>query len=152
MEDVLLVQVVGKYCTSDVLGLDWTEVASKLPGRSKHQWKEGYRFVDTVVELTFVFISVIFLGSPDFRSSFVFTKVTDSVDSTRPIQQMLHTSAKLTYLSVYDNRDDVFDPSSFTHVHSCISSRNPTRQTLSTSVKLTSLSMYDIRNGETQCM
>ena len=85
VEDVLLVQVVGKYCTSDVLGLDWTEVASKLPGRSKHQWKEGYRFVDTVVELTFVFIRVIFLGSPDFRSSFVFTKVTDSVDSTRPI-------------------------------------------------------------------
>jgi hypothetical protein len=46
------------------------------------QCKERYRFTDTVVELTFVFIRVIFLGSPVFRSSLVLTKVTDSTDST----------------------------------------------------------------------
>ncbi len=47
--------------------------------------KERYRLADTVAELAFVFIRVIFLGSPAFRSSLVLTKVTDSVDSTRPI-------------------------------------------------------------------
>ena len=31
-EDGLLVQAVAKYSTSDVLGRDWSEVASELPG------------------------------------------------------------------------------------------------------------------------
>ena len=60
-EDDLLVQVVPKYSTSDVLGRDWSEVASEMSGRSKHQCKERYRLADTVAELTFVFIRVIFL-------------------------------------------------------------------------------------------
>ncbi len=85
MEDGVLVEAVVKYSTSDVLGHDWSEVASELPGRSKQQCKERYRLPDTVSELTFVFNRVIFLGSPAFRSSFVITKVTDSVDSARPI-------------------------------------------------------------------
>ncbi len=61
--------------TSDVLGRDWSEVASELPGRSKQQCKERYRFADTVAELTFVFLRVIFRGSPAFRSSLVLSKV-----------------------------------------------------------------------------
>ena len=32
-EDDLLVQVVAKYSTSHILGRDWREVASELPGR-----------------------------------------------------------------------------------------------------------------------
>jgi hypothetical protein len=63
-EDGLLVEAVTKYSTSDVLGRDWSEVASEMSGRSKHQCKERYRLADTVAELTFVFIRVIFLGSP----------------------------------------------------------------------------------------
>jgi hypothetical protein len=51
-EDGLLVQSVVKYSTSDVLGRDWSEVASELPGRSMQQCKERYRLADTVVELT----------------------------------------------------------------------------------------------------
>ena len=48
------VQVVTKKSTSDVLGRDWSEVTSELPGRSKQQCKERYSRADTVVELTFV--------------------------------------------------------------------------------------------------
>jgi hypothetical protein len=58
-EDDLLMQTVTKYSTSDVLGRDWREVASELPGRSKKQWKERYSLADTVVELSFVFIRTI---------------------------------------------------------------------------------------------
>jgi hypothetical protein len=32
VEDGLLVQVVTKHSTSDVLGRDWNEVVSELPG------------------------------------------------------------------------------------------------------------------------
>jgi hypothetical protein len=67
---------------------------------------------------------------------------------------MLSTSVKLTYLSVYDNRDGVSEyvtspssPSSITHVYRCIGSRNSTRQTLPTSAKLTHPSVYDNRDG-----
>ncbi len=119
------------------------EVESELSGRSKHQWKESYRIVDAVVELTFVFLLVTFRGSPSLRSSHVLTKDTDSPDSARPIHYSTPL-AKLTYLSVYDNRDGVSEqaaspspPSSLTHVHRCIGPRNATRQTLSNSVKLT---------------
>ncbi len=66
----------------------------------------------------------------------------------------LSPSAKLTYLRVYDSRDDVSDhvgspspPSSLTNVHRCISSRNGTRQKLPTSAKLKYLSVYDSRDG-----
>jgi hypothetical protein len=34
-EDGLLVQVVTKYSTSDVLGRDWNEVPSEMTGRSE---------------------------------------------------------------------------------------------------------------------
>jgi hypothetical protein len=129
-----------------------------------------------VTELTFVFIRVIFLGSPSFRSSLVITKVTDSVvDSVRPIHYStfdvsppssapslsptsslthVHRYVKLTSLSVYDNREGVSEhtaspspPSSLTHVHRYIGSRNATRQTLPTSAKLTYLRVYDSRDG-----
>jgi hypothetical protein len=68
-EDDLLVQAAAKHCTSDVLFSDvlfpdWSEVASELPRRSKHQCKERYRLADTVVKLTFVFLRVTFRGSP----------------------------------------------------------------------------------------
>ncbi len=62
-EDDLLVKVVAKHSTSDVLFPDWSEVASELPGRSKQQCKERYRLADTVVELTFVFLRVTFRDS-----------------------------------------------------------------------------------------
>ena len=82
-EDVLLVQDVPKHTTSDVLGRDWREVAWELPGRSAQQCKERYRLADTVVELTFVFLRVIFRGSPFLPSSHVLTKDADSADSAR---------------------------------------------------------------------
>jgi hypothetical protein len=84
-EDGLLVQAVAKYGTSDVLGRDWSKVASELPGRSKQQCKERYRLADTVVELTFVFLRVTFRGSPFLRSSHVLTKDADSAVSARPL-------------------------------------------------------------------
>ena len=40
-EDDLLVQPVAKYSTSDILGRDWREVASKLPGRLKSSAKSA---------------------------------------------------------------------------------------------------------------
>jgi hypothetical protein len=74
--------------------------------------------------------------------------------SRNATRQTLPTSAKLTYLSVYDSRDGVSErtaspstPSSLMHVHRCIGSRNATRQTLPTSAKLTYLSVYDSRDG-----
>ncbi len=127
-------------------------------GRSNQQSKERYRIVDAVVELTFVFLLVTFRDSPSLRSSHVLTKDTDSADSARPIHYSTPLP-KLTYLSVYDNRDGVSEqaaspspPSSLTHVHRWIGPHNATRQTLPNSVKLTYLSMYDNRNGTTQCM
>jgi hypothetical protein len=74
VEDDLLVQAVAKYSTSDVLGRDWSEVATELSGRSKQQCKKRYRLADTVTEQTFVFLRVTFLGSPFLRSSHVLTK------------------------------------------------------------------------------
>ncbi len=102
---------------------DWSEVASDLPGRSKQQCKECYRLADTVVKLTFVFLCVTFRGSPFLRSSHVLTKDEDSADSARPIHYSTHVP-KLTFLSVYDSRDGVYEhtaspssPSSLTYVH-----------------------------------
>jgi hypothetical protein len=63
-QDGLLVQVVEKHSTSDVLGRDWSEVASELPWRLPQQCKDRYRLAETVAELTFVFLRVTFLGSP----------------------------------------------------------------------------------------
>jgi hypothetical protein len=78
VEDDLLVKVVTKHSTSDVLFPDWSEVASKLSGRSKQQCKERYSLTDTVV----------------------------SADSARTIHYSTPV-AKLTYLSVYTSRDGV---------------------------------------------
>ena len=140
-EDGLLVQAVAKYSTSNVLGRDWSEVASELPGRSKQQCKERYRLADTVAELTFLFIRVIFLGSPAFRSSLVLTKVTDSADSARPIHYSTFDA------SPPSPAPSLSPTSSLTHVHRYIGSRNATRQTLPTSAKLTYLRVYDSREG-----
>ena len=60
VEDDLLVQVASKYSTPNVLGHDWIEVVSELP----IQCQQSYMFVHTVSELTFVFLSVTFRGSP----------------------------------------------------------------------------------------
>ena len=60
VEDDLLVQAVAKYTTFDVLFHDWNEVALEFPGRLSEEWKEDYWIADTVVELTFVFLSVTF--------------------------------------------------------------------------------------------
>jgi hypothetical protein len=74
-EDGLFVQAVAKYSTSDVLGRDWSEVASELPGRLPQQCKERYRLADTVAELTSVYLRVTFRGSPFLRSSLVRDRV-----------------------------------------------------------------------------
>ena len=57
-EDDILVQVVVKYTTSDVFSRSWRQVTSGLPGLLPQQCKECYRVVDTVTQLTFVFLSV----------------------------------------------------------------------------------------------
>ncbi len=59
-EDDLLVQAVAKYSTSNILGRDWIEVASEMPGRLPHQCQERYRLADILAELTFVFLRVTF--------------------------------------------------------------------------------------------
>jgi hypothetical protein len=71
------VESAGKHSTSDVLFRDWIEVVLELSRRSEEQWKESYRFPDTVMELTFVFLCVTFRGSPSFRS--VLTTQTDTL-------------------------------------------------------------------------
>ena len=55
-EDGLLVQAVAKYSTHNILGRDWIEVASKLPGRLPQQCRERYRLAHTVAQLTFVLL------------------------------------------------------------------------------------------------
>jgi hypothetical protein len=114
-------------------GHDWIEVVSELSGRSKQQCKDRYRIPDIVVELTFVFIRVIFLGSPAFRSSLVLTKVTDSVDSARPIHYSTFDSSPPSPVP------SLSPTSSLTYVHRYIGFRNVTRQTLPTSAELTYL-------------
>ncbi len=96
-----------------------------------------------MVQLTFVFLHVIFRGSPVFTSSLVLTKVTDSADSARPI-----------HYSTFDTSPPSPAPSlsptsSLTHVHRYIGSRHTTRKTLTTCAKLTYLSVtvYDNRDG-----
>ncbi len=78
-------QAVAKHSTSEAIFRDWSEVAWELPGRSEQQCKERYRLAQRVVELTFVFLLVIFRGSPSLRSSHVLTNDADSADSARPI-------------------------------------------------------------------
>ncbi len=69
------------------------------------------------------------------------THVHRCIGSHNTTRQILPTSAKLTYLSMYDNSDGVSEhtaspssPFSLTHVHRCIGSRNTARQILPTSV------------------
>jgi hypothetical protein len=64
-----------------------------------------------------------------------------------PTWHILPTSARLMYLSVYDNRDSACVPapspsprSSLTHAHRCIGYRNPTFHILPTSARLMYLS------------
>jgi hypothetical protein len=134
-EDGLLVQAVVKHSTSDVLGRDWSEVASELPGRSELQGKERYRLADTVVELTFVFLRVTFRGSPFLRSSHVLTNDAESADSARPIHY--RTSDRRVA------RAPAFSPrSSLTHARRCISPRNVTSP-MAKPAKLMYLSVSD---------
>ena len=145
-EDDLLVQAVAKHSTSEAIFRDWSEVAWELPGRSEQQCKERYRLAQSVVELTFVFLRIIFRGSPSLRSLPVLTKVIDSADSARPIHYSTFDA------SPPSPAPSPSPPSSLTHVHRCIGSRNTARQILPTSAKLMYLCMYDSRNGVTQCM
>ena len=144
-EDGLLVQAVAKYSTWDVLSRDWSEVAWELPGRSEQQCKERYSLADTVVQLTFVFLRVIFRGSPGaFRSSHVLTKDTDSADSARP----LHYSKSDSRLA----RAPVLSPCySLTHAHRFIGYRNRNPQPLADSpARLMYLRVYDSRDSSRQ--
>ena len=60
-----LVQAVPKYSSSNILGRDWIEVASEMPGRLPQQCQERYRLADVLAELTFVlFLCVTFRDSP----------------------------------------------------------------------------------------
>ena len=103
-EDDLLVQTVAKCSTSNILGRDWIEVAWEMPGRLPQQCQERYRLAHVVAELTFVFLRVIFRGSPLLRSSHVLTKDTDAVVSTRPIHS--HSSpSSLSSLSDVEDSD-----------------------------------------------
>ncbi len=77
-----------------------------------------------MVELTFIFLCVTFRGSPGVRSSFVITKVTDSVDSARPI-----------HYSTFDVSPPPSVPSpsppfSLTNVHRIIGTHNPNRHSV----------------------
>ena len=63
-EDDFLVQTVAKYSTSNILGRDWIEVESEIPGRLSQQCQEWYRVLDILSELTFLFLCVTFRGSP----------------------------------------------------------------------------------------
>ena len=74
VEDDLLLEDVVKYSGSDVLGRDWRGVVSQLSEHLSQEVKEDYRITDTVSQLTFVFLSVTFRGSPFFRFSHVVTK------------------------------------------------------------------------------
>ncbi len=135
-------QAVVKYSTWDVLRRDWSEVAWELPGRSEQQCKERYSLADTVVQLTFVFLRVIFRGSPgDFRSSHVLTKDADLADSARPIHYSTFDASPPSPAT------SPSPPSSLTHAHRCIGSRNPNWHTWPNSVRLTYLSVYDNRGG-----
>ena len=44
-EDDLLVQDVAKYGTCNILGRDWIEGASEIPGHLSEQCKEHYRLI-----------------------------------------------------------------------------------------------------------
>ena len=143
-EDDLLIQAVARLSTSDVLGRDWTAVSWELPGRSKQQCKERYRLAQSVVELTFVFLRIIFRGSPSLRSSPVLTKVTDSADSARP----LHYSK---YVCRVARAPALFPCSSLTHAHRFIGYRNRNPQLLADSpARLMYLRVYDSRDSSRQ--
>jgi hypothetical protein len=72
------------------------------------------------------------------------THVHRCIGYRNPHWQSLTKSARLTYPSLYDSRDDASEttsspspPSSLTHVHKCIGYRNPHCQSLSKSARLT---------------
>ena len=112
-EDDLLVQAVAKHSTSEAIFRDWREVAWELPGRSEQQCKERYRLAQSVVELTFVFLRIIFRGSPSLRSLPVLTKVIDSADSARPIHYSTSDRrvARATDFSVSSHRHSLYKSS-----------------------------------------
>ena len=58
-EDDILVETVPKYTTSDVFSRSWRQVVSDLPGYLPQKYKEYYRLVDTVTQLTSVFLCVL---------------------------------------------------------------------------------------------
>ncbi len=158
-QDDLLVQTVAKHSTSEAIFRDWREVAWELSGRSDQQWKERYRLAQSVVELTFVFLRVIFRDSPSLRSSHVLTNDADSADSARPIHYSTFDASppspapspsppsSLTHVSDGVSEHAASPSPPFSHVHRFIGSRNTVRQILPTSAKLTYLSMYDSSDG-----
>ena len=115
-EDDLLVRAVAKYSTSNILGRDWIEVASEVPGRLPQQCQEHYRLPDILAELTFVFLCVTFCGSPcaPVTSLLCVSNDSSSKDDTPD------------FMSPPSPTPSPFSPSSLMHVHRCIGYRNPT--------------------------
>ena len=132
MEDDLLVQVVAKYSTPNVLGLDWIEVASELPGSLSIQCQGRYRLAHTVSDLTFVFLSVTFRGSPFIHYvpvSSLLCVYNDSRDSSRKSTP----SPSLCYL--------------LTHAHRSIGYRNQTQPLAESATRLMYLRVHDSRDS-----
>jgi hypothetical protein len=118
--------------------------ALELPGRLPQQCKERYRFADTVVGLTLVFLRVTFRGFPFLRSSHVLTKDADSADSARPIHCSISDSRVARALALSPR-------SSLTLAHWSIGYRNRNPQPLAeSSVRLMYLRVYDSRDGSRQ--
>ncbi len=114
---------------------------SELPGRSKQQCKVRYRLADTVAELTFVFIRVIFSWIP-------FLQILARAHKSCRFDGFCTTYSLQYIWCVPPSPTPSLSPtSSITHVHRYIGSRNETRQTLTTPEKLTYLSVYDSRDA-----
>jgi len=98
-----------------------------------------------VVQLTFVFLRVIFRGSPgSFKSSHVLTKDADSADSARP----LHYSKSDRRVA---SAPALSPCSSLTHAHRSIGYRNRNPQPLAESAaRLMYLRVYDSRDSSRQ--
>ncbi len=79
-----------------------------------------------------------------------------SYNKTKNHWQSLSMSTRLTYLSVYDSRDDTSEPgpstspsSSLTHVHRCSGYHNPNWQSLPKSSRLTYLTDVEVYSYRT---
>ncbi len=86
-----------------------------------------------------------------------FTDTHRFIGSHHPNWHNVSTSARLTYLSVYDIRDGASEsepspspPSSLSHAHRFDGSHNPNWHTMPTSARMTYLSVDDSRDGASE--